>query len=212
MTGVVVFGEDTGRDGIAVVRAVVERTLRLIGAELAVMPPLDEAERAAGTLAAWRARTAAGHSARVRLLNVISTYLDKGRVVAVMVDADAPWSTRAERSDNVRDLDELVLVHHRGRPVIGMVPYAAIEAWLFRGVHLVPKLAEQPAVAAKVTAWRADPGALDEAVPPKAELPFADRHNLALAEVFPTRAVRDLGLSYAAFAEALASLVPTSRP
>ena len=90
--------------------------------------------------------------------------------------------------------------------VIRLVPYYAIEAWLFQNFDECERLATQPADHAQLTQWREDRGLLDEVVKPDEKLSIRKSHNLPLAETLSNATVRDVvaaGKSLAALVENL---------
>lgn len=90
--------------------------------------------------------------------------------------------------------------------VIRLVPYYAIEAWLFQNFDECERLATQPADHAQLTQWRADRGLLDELEQPDEKLSIGKSRNLPLAETFSNATVRDVvaaGKSLAALVENL---------
>jgi hypothetical protein len=135
-------------------------------------------------------------------------------------DGDTPWSQRSSALTSGQFEEKIIQrvnthAHQqkRGRiadfsiqKIIPLVPYYAIEAWLFQNVETCRKLTSKPSDLAVLDKWHADRGQLDELVKPHQYISFAKIENSTLAETLSNATVSEVeavGKSLAVAVEAM---------
>lgn len=217
---ILLLTEDSGRDGDAVLRALLGRLLRRVvdGADISPerWEPATAAARAAVQGNAWK-------SPRRRDLVALRQYIagklsEPGGFVFFHFDGDRPYAERAT-SENAAKFEAMIrapvrtilegpppkrrerrtpappavapeAVERRLERLIAVVPFYSVEAWLYQNTeraleHCRANPRCRGGCAARLAAWAADRGALDEVRRPKEQLCFAAAHNRDLAESSP---------------------------
>lgn len=209
---ILLISEDSSKDAIEILKVLTPLLLRQLSPtfneDQVLLQPLTQAsaQRAAHGNR-WKSRRPADRADRLALIREVGGVLLDGRgFVLFHIDGDRPFAER-ERSENVhafadfrvdlaqsmqtraRDLEAVLRVIDERLLLI--VPFYSIEAWLFQNTEAAIALcpAGHPDIA-KLRAWAADRGLLDELEKPKGEMAFRSRHNLALAKQdYPLHAV-----------------------
>ena len=106
--------------------------------------------------------------------------------------------TMAQERGNVSPVDD--------EKIIRLVPYYAIEAWLFQNFDECERLATEPADRTQLAQWRNNRGLLDEHIRPHEKMSIGKSNNLPLAKSLSNATVRDVvatGKSLAAIVQGL---------
>lgn len=229
---ILLLTEDSGADAPQVLRALTERTLRLVapGTDMdrVALVPAEAPARQAMRFNGWKARDGEGHKKRTELARALATQLarqDRAAFVFFHVDGDRPWSEsqRGALSENVNAFERQVLpgvrllLEQHGQVerldrLFLIVPFYSVEAWLYQNtdelVRLYARHHPGHADLATLEAWRAQPGDLDEVPQVKRRLIVRDQHNLQLAQVFPARRAHEVEKSYHRLVEQLRASAP----
>lgn len=203
--------EDTSSQAAPALAELVHQALRIIDpyvdrSRVEVTPPFDD--KVASSASMWNGWNG-DHRKRTALAKHIATRLAAGMVVVQHFDADVPWSVwsrtkTCERHDQFQKLlwplidmnlsmripeeaaRKLALKRH-----VLWIPCGCIESWLFQSTRVVEDVCKQQhddkAHRAELARWTADRTLLDEILSPGDE-PLScvgNRHNHALAEIFP---------------------------
>ena len=130
-------------------------------------------------------------------------------------DPDAPLDAKPVQRDIIEHVRAVLRLNGVPDPEIDamlarylrLVPYRELEAWLYQNTEqALERACQRPqcGCVARLEQWRVHRGLLDEVPDPPAALPcVGKRHNLALVERFPTKAVYDAGKSLAAAVDAM---------
>lgn len=224
---VLILSEDSGKDGAAVLRALVGKALAHVfpgdTRRLRFTPGEDAAAHWVHA-ARWKSDAPVGRGKKGQhqrdfrdLVRTIANWLLRPNplgMVAFHYDGDTTWSRRAE-AKTPQQYEKRILPKvralladptqgasiHKGAPrpigldgdalaaalsrLVEVVPHYSMEAWLYLNAAQLQRLADgdqvPPAVRAKLAAWTADPGSLQEIHQIKDAGWPNDKHNIALA-------------------------------
>lgn len=231
----ILLTESSGSQGFPVIRALARKMLLLVAPwadlEHIMFVPGDElmCEAMAGN--AWKSNKQRQHHLQVALARaIVATLLAPGeRFIMLHVDGDRKWSERGCRAEalcpNLCAFESNVghrvrsALDNVGRPelfqrILFLVPFYSTEAWLFANFTELDALATHDprghaADLEQLSAFRGDPGSLEEVLKPKDLLKtFGARFNARLAETLPSRTLYERGLSFAYSVDALRKCGP----
>lgn len=213
---VLVLSEDSGVDGRAAVRNVVER-LVVSWADGKKVLEVDDASPspAAAYANLWRSRARKDYPESVRFLRRLATELGAGKVVIFHYDGDTSWEGRATALTKhqfaelrVR-LSQLLPEPSAQRCLLEMVPHYSIEAWAYQATDAALQLCAdlyEGRDAGLFRGWGENRAVLDEIERPKDQTALHAKHNADLTRRIPAAEVVLVGKSLAAFVRALVQL------
>lgn len=162
-----VYTEDTGGSAVEVMATIVEKTLNGISGDWRRVEPALSVERTTGQAQyAWGAqrwRTRKTMGPRRELIRELANRVMSGDLIVLHIDSDAPWSDPASPPDwgSLRDVEELLAqlsewVGDEQRvkeAVVLLVPFAAIESWLYLSQRPLAQLGLSDDLERNVCTW-----------------------------------------------------------
>lgn len=171
----------------------------------------------------WRSSELRDRSAIIALARDIATEAAGPESFVVFhFDGDTTWAQRATAL-TAAQFESKIVTHAKqhaigiaakdpevapfnNEKIIRLVPYYAIEAWLFQNFDECERMATTPADRTQVAQWRNNRGLLDELIRPDEQLSIGKTNNLPLAKSLFNATVTDVvaaGKSLAKIVEGL---------